>query len=174
MRLCEQCNKNKANVHVTEIESHDGVQDAQEKHLCEVCAQGLDLPHGGSSKKTMADIWKLLQVSAKQMKRVASITCPQCGMTLEEFRRRGRLGCPKDYEVFAEAIGELLERVQGAREHIGRVPGVDDEVVVRLQRMAELKRDLDTAVGEEAYEEAARLRDELFSLESQPDPEEAE
>jgi protein arginine kinase activator len=172
MRLCEYCNKSEATVHVTEIDHKDGVQQTRERHLCEVCAQGLELPHGGSTKKTMADIWKLLQVSATKMKRVPSVTCPECGMTLEEFRRRGRLGCPKDYEVFAEAIGALLERVQGAREHIGRLPGVDDAAVARLQRMAELKRELDTAVGEEAYEEAARLRDEIISLEAAVDCEE--
>jgi protein arginine kinase activator len=88
-------------------------------------------------------------------------------MDLEEFRRRGRLGCPKCYEVFKAPVGELLERVHGARQHVGRLPGVSDGELERMQSLAELRQKLEVAIREEAYENAARLRDEIQQLEAQ-------
>jgi len=114
----------------------------------------------------MADIWKLLQFSAQQVRQSGkTLTCPDCGMTLTELRRRGRLGCPKDYEVFREYLDELLERMHGATEHVGRVPGLAEGELERVRKISDLKHELGQAINEEAYERAARLRDELKTLE---------
>jgi protein-arginine kinase activator protein McsA len=39
-------------------------------------------------------------------------------------------------------------------------------VVERSRRMGELQKELESAIRQEAYEQAARLRDELKSLQS--------
>jgi protein arginine kinase activator len=178
--ICQTCLKNAATVHVTEIVQEVPVpgkaqgtgssnetteRTVNEQHLCEMCAQSMDLPHAPVTKKTVADIWKLLQISAAQTKKRPSQTCPDCGMTLDEFRKKGRLGCAKDYDVFAAHIGDLLERVHGARTHVGRLPGTSEEELDRQKRLIDLRSKLDAAVREEAYESAARLRDELKALE---------
>jgi protein arginine kinase activator len=137
----------------------------REHHLCDVCAKAKDLPHMPVVKNTMADIWKLLQYSAQQTRKRAAVRCPDCGMTLEEFRKKGRLGCPKDYEVFRPHIEELLERVHGATSHVGRIPGLSEKELLRIQRMTDLQQELEIAIREEAYENAARIRDELKELE---------
>src|SRR5437870_12990551 len=143
--ICQNCLKNVATVHVTEIVevvpaqpsappkssksppssdsngSHgSGMPErtVHEQHLCDVCAQTMDLPHTPAAKKTVADIWKLLQLSAQQTRKKPGQTCPSSGMTLDEFRKKGRLGCPKDYEVFGAHIGDVLERVPGAATHV--------------------------------------------------------
>jgi len=180
--ICQNCLKNAATVHVTEIVQESPVPSPalgstveveatyNEQHLCEVCAQSMDLPNTPVAKKTVADIWKLLQLSAQQTRKKSSQTCPSCGMTLEEFRKKGRLGCAKDYEVFAAHIGDLLERVHGARTHVGRVPGTSEADLERIKRQSDLRQQLDSAIREEAYESAARLRDELKQLESHEAP----
>jgi protein arginine kinase activator len=170
--ICQHCEKNVATVHVTELlegtESDPAAEQVLERHLCEGCAQEMDLPHTALPAKTMADIWKLLQLSAQQTRsKRKAITCPDCNMTLEELRRGGRLGCPKDYEVFKEYLGELLERMHGAREHVGRVPGLDENELERINRIQGLRGELDAAVREEDYERAAHLRDELKDLEAE-------
>lgn len=169
--ICQSCHKNAASIHVTEIVEVPGEDAAspsrsevQEQHLCEVCAQTMDLPHTPASKKSMADIWKLLQLSGQQTRKRGGPACPDCGMTLDEFRKKGRLGCAKDYEVFKSHIGDLLERVHGARAHVGRVPGATETDTLRSQRVNALKQQLDEAIRAEAYENAARLRDELKQL----------
>jgi hypothetical protein len=47
-------------------------------------------------------------------------------MTLRDFRQRGRLGCPKDYEIFGAQLRDLLERIHGAARHVGRSPNSDE------------------------------------------------
>jgi len=170
--ICQSCQKNPASVHVTEIveiTGKDGAgkpphKEVHERHLCEACAASIDLPHAPAMKKSAADIWKLLQISAQQTKRRPSPSCPDCGMSLDEFRKKGRLGCARDYEVFKNHIGDLLERVHGARAHVGRVPGTSEADSLRSQRLSTLKQQLEEAVRAEAYENAARLRDEIKTL----------
>jgi protein arginine kinase activator len=166
--ICQNCQKNVAAVHVTEIEEPDPTQDdagpIHEQHLCEVCAQMTDLPHVPALKKTVADIWKLLQIS-NQTRRKSDVSCKGCGLTLEEFRKRGRLGCASCYVAFGAQIGELLERVHGARVHVGRLPGTSPQELVRMQHMNDLQQRLEVAIRDEAYESAAALRDEIKALE---------
>jgi protein arginine kinase activator len=114
----------------------------------------------------VVEIYKLLQASAQRSKREVRIACPDCGMSLMEFRQKGRLGCPKDYEVFGAHLRDLLERIHGASRHVGRVPGLDEAAMARMQRVTELQRALEGAIRDEAYEAAAKLRDELRSLQS--------
>ncbi|HJP02184.1 MAG TPA: UvrB/UvrC motif-containing protein [Planctomycetota bacterium] len=174
--ICQHCHKSPATVHVTEVleppPTEEGGQDEEqpqiiERHLCELCAQTADLPHSPvqAEKKTMADIWKLLQVSAQQGKQVPEVTCAECGMTLTEFRQKGRLGCPEDYDLFAPHVGELLERIHGSRQHVGRLPGISESDLTRLRKLEGLRMDLEAVIREEDYENAARLRDEIRNLE---------
>ncbi|TDJ71733.1 MAG: hypothetical protein E2O39_07905 [Planctomycetota bacterium] len=171
--ICDTCQKNDATVHVTELlEAADpGGSGAtvSEQHLCPVCAQALKLPREavGDASSMAADIWKILKVSAQQVRKRPSLECPECHMTLDEFRRRGRLGCPKDYELFKDFLGEQLERMHGAREHRGRLPGIGETEMLRMQRITDLKDELEHAIQEEAYEQAATLRDELKQLETE-------
>ena len=171
--MCPRCKKNVVSVHVTEVEEFDGLgspgNEVKEHHLCEACAQELNLPHTGLPQ-SMAKVLKLLQVHAKQahIKVQASMpACPDCGMTLEELRRRGRVGCAKDYEVFREYLDELLERMHGARVHVGRLPGIAEGELRRVQQVSDLRNALELAVREEDYERAAELRDEIDGLETQ-------
>jgi protein arginine kinase activator len=166
---CQNCQKNAAKVHVTDIappESSEGAGSAVvEQHFCEVCAESLDLPSLPASKKSPQDIWKLLQIAAQQTRKKPGPACPQCGMTLDEFRKKGRLGCAKDYEVFKGHILEILERVHGARQHVGRLPGGEQAGPEERNRLVVLRRELETAIREEAYERAAHLRDEIKAIE---------
>ena len=168
--ICERCHQNQATVHVTEL-AEDAVygpegQGVSEQHLCNTCAGEGDLPHQPLTlKKSPAEIWNLLQVSARRARSGSNQACPECKTTLLDFRQKGRLGCPRCYEVFQDHLQDLLERIHGATEHIGRVPGLDPDTVTRMQKKSELERALDEAIREEAYESAARIRDELSALE---------
>jgi protein arginine kinase activator len=170
--ICQSCQKNLASVHgteIVEIAEEEGKEatprkEVHEQHLCEACAARVDLPLLPGPKKTAADIWKLLQISAQQSKRRPSPSCPSCGMSLDEFRKKGRLGCAQDYEAFKNHIGDLLERVHGARAHVGRVPGRSEADSLRSQRLSSLQHQLADAIRTEAYETAARLRDEIKAL----------
>ena len=169
--ICQNCQKNEATVLVTEIvpaaetsASQSPKPEVHEQQLCEVCAQALDLPYAPISKKSPVDIWKLLQLSANQARKKAGPACPSCGMTLDEFRKKGRLGCPQDYEVFRAHMVEVLERVHGSVQHSGRIPGTAT-ASPGTGRIDVLRQELESAIRAEAYESAARLRDEIRAIE---------
>jgi len=100
--------------------------------------------------------------------------CPECGMTYDEFRKVGRLGCSTCYKAFAKPLKRLLKRIHGADQHVGRVPGqaataTEDEVDTEVSAVETLRADLVQAVEDEEYERAAKLRDEIARMQ----PEEA-
>lgn len=171
---CEICSKSPATVHVTEIARPTGkgakaAPNVQQKHICEACAQTLQIPHSPVVlNKNMLDVWKLLQQSALKARAEGTLSCPECGLSLAEFRSKGRLGCPKDYEVFRSHLDPLLLRVHNSTEHKGRLPGMNESERERLRAISSLRAKLEVAIREEAYESAARLRDEIQELETHP------
>lgn len=170
--ICQNCHKNVATVTVIEIlpgSTKAGGKKArsyQQQHLCEICAQAKKLPHAPLESAVLGPIWKLLQQSGPKgpTATAAEPCCPDCGMTREEFRRKGRLGCPKDYQVFAADVMEILERVHGATSHQGRIPQADRSRLDLFAEIAELRRKQRTAIHDEDYESAARIRDRLKEL----------
>jgi len=157
---CERCKKNVATVHLTEI-----VKDEKsEKHLCEQCAK-----EEGYTIKTHVSLQDLLTafISAHgEAEDMAGTTCPDCGITYVDFRNEGRFGCPSDYDVFREALDPLLEKVHGGMEHTGKLPTHAGESQLKQRQMMTLRRQLREAVGQEDYEEAARLRDLIQEMEA--------
>ena len=70
------------------------------------------------------------------------------------------------FKAFDEPLATLIEQAQfGATQHVGRVPNrLHTPTQVEL-RTRKLLKELDAAVTAEQYERAARIRDELHSLE---------
>ncbi|KPJ76425.1 MAG: hypothetical protein AMK72_05360 [Planctomycetes bacterium SM23_25] len=158
--LCQRCNKQQATIHLTEILNNE----KRERHLCEDCAreEGVAI----KAQINLQDVLSGMLDAHESAGRDASLRCPDCGITYAEFRNQGRLGCPHDYDVFAEPLHEVLEKVHGATEHTGKLPlraGCD----TRGQReLMQLRRRLQDAVEAERYEEAARLRDLIHEKEA--------
>lgn len=165
--LCQRCGKLPATIHMTEI-SDDG--DRTEWHICEECANAEGLAQG--APVTPVALASLIQMESEVSRDADASTpaeCPHCGITFEEFRTKGRFGCPHDYSVFADALNPLLDKIHGAHQHTGRLPrgqqAVDGDA---SDRMLRLRRELQDAVRREDYENAAKLRDTIQSLE-EPD-----
>ena len=90
-------------------------------------------------------------------------------MTLSLFRRHGRLGCPNDYDLFARPLAQLLEQIHGKTSHSGKAPSEPSPELSLERNRRELMQRLDQAVQNEAYEEAARIRDEIQVIDHQLD-----
>ena len=87
--------------------------------------------------------------------------CENCGFTLDDFRKIGRLGCSQCYEKFAAEIDEVIEKMHKGKEHKGKTP---QGLIAQIQQDKEIKTleaDLKKAIADEEFEDAARLRDEL-------------
>ena len=152
---CDICAKKKATVHLTEIVD----ESTRELHLCEPCAR-----EKGVKVEGAFGVPDLLGSLADDK---TLVPCPQCGMRFEEFKRSGRLGCGACYEAFKDQIGPLLKQVHGAERHVGRSPKAATLESRRQAELETLKAKLKQAVKSEAFEEAARMRDQIAVLEKE-------
>jgi protein arginine kinase activator len=164
MKKCSRCSKS-ATLHITEI--RQGV--VQELHLCESCAHDyLSAPeasHAADQAEQLAG--KLAEVTAEhELAELDRLVCPNCGITFREFRGQGRLGCPHDYVAFERELMPLLENIHGETQHAGKIPQRAPQSSQKQYQLIKMRNQLRTAVEEEDYERAARLRDEIQSLES--------
>ena len=162
--LCELCKQSQATVHLTEIIN----EQMTELHLCEACAnqKGAQV----ESHFGLADLLSGLADFSKtqEPEEVSTKACPACGMTYEDFRKVGRLGCAECYPTFKRSLGSLLKRIHGSPIHIGKAPArLLKPAKAAKTELLELKRKLEQAIEDEAFEEAAKLRDQIRRLEQQ-------
>ena len=161
--LCQRCKKQAATIHLTEILQNE----KRERHLCEDCAreEGVAVKAQLNLQDILSGMLEAHQTAGKE----ANLTCPDCGLTYAEFRNLGRLGCPNDYEAFAEPLKEVLEKVHGGTEHLGKVPRRAGAGAHAQRELLQLRRRLQEAIESEQYEEAARLRDLIRNKETAGD-----
>ncbi len=175
MAMCEQCGQNPATIRFAMIVNGKKT----EKMLCQSCMRemrrtmpniGLDNIAGmiGSLLSARRPKGDTAQIGlAPDDDRYAALICPQCGMEYEEFRKGGMVGCTACYRTFREPIEEVLTRVNGNVQHVGRVPGGKGSALSNKLAIDRLKQQLGRAIAEEEYERAASLRDQIRALTAQ-------
>lgn len=167
---CDQCD-NEATVHEVTVREGEKI----ERHLCEQCAVQVGI--AGESAASPIEILKMI-VDPPATRQTKATACPTCGLTFEDFRTGGLLGCPNCYEAFEARLLPLIERAhEGGLQHCGKIPTrlcgqaqtsktrvLAALIEERAHRAAAIRRQLEEAVKTEQYERAAQLRDELTRL----------
>jgi protein arginine kinase activator len=162
--ICESCGKNPATVHLTEIQQGE----KKEIHICEACAEKKGVSTMNPPLSVPDILGGLMEPPVgSEIKELLEQKCPYCGITYPEFRMRGRLGCPEDYRVFAKGLEPLLDKIHGSTQHIGKIPSNAGKDVARQKTLRKLRHDLERAIRLEAYERAAKIRDEIHALEGE-------
>jgi len=161
--LCQKCFKNNATVKITEV--INGKE--KELYLCEKCALSLGIQ---KTVKQLPELFQSLMIdvlkedSPPPARHSVSLKCPYCGTTWDDFKRTGLLGCDKCYETFHAQLQRVLRQIHGNTRHMGNRPfGQKTPIVQNLERLQE---ELKKAVAEEAFEKAARLRDQIRELQA--------
>ncbi len=169
--LCDICGKNPATVHLTEIVN----EHMDELHLCEECARQKSMQM--EQNFGLSDLLGGLAEFEKpaQEKESSLMKCSSCGLTYQDFKKIGRLGCSDCYQSFHRLLGPLLKRIHGSSQHLGKTPVKLSKGVRKKADSAEpgfaepssveLKQKLQQAIKHEEFEEAARLRDQIKELE---------
>ena len=160
---CDICAKKKATVHLTEIVD----EQMSEMHLCEDCAREKNVQM--EQQFGLADLLAGLADFGKQVKDVekVKIKCGGCGLSYEDFRKFGRLGCSECYNFFKEHLGALLKKIHGSSRHLGKSPLKTQLPLLKNKKdnLEELKEQLQQAIRAENFEKAAQLRDKIHDFE---------
>lgn len=172
--LCEECGQRPASVHITKIVNNQ----KNEYHLCEECArahqEGWHFPGFGaepdfSLHKFLAGLlahepnWPV----GSGLVAERELRCHRCGLSYEQFRETGRLGCDECYVSFAEPLLPLLRRLHGSVQHVGKAPKRGAGRLRLQQDIERLRRELQELVAQEQFEKAAQVRDRIRELERQ-------
>jgi protein arginine kinase activator len=172
--LCEKCKKRDATVHLTEV-----IKNVKsEIHLCEYCAKEFGLNSKLSNfSLSVPDMLTFLDIEEVGDLEDTNV-CATCGLTYMGYKKSGKLGCPDCYQYLKSALDSVIYSYHGESKHIGKVPlnyvDVESPRSILLEGttdargssadITELKRRLESAVKEERYEDAARLRDIMIKM----------
>jgi len=182
---CDMCD-NVAAVFLTQI--IDGKMT--QVNLCDKCSKekGVTDPTGFQ----LADF--LISTAAQKKSKTAAdvdddtLACPECGFTRAHLKKIGRMGCPQCYQTFADDLDNMLRAMHKGTRHVGKAPGRPlttaelsrkpapastatapppaPSALSLKKKLADLKEAIEKAITEERYEDAAKLRDEVKSMES--------
>lgn len=164
MAMCQRCGKNPATIHVQQI-----IQgQMSQMELCSSCAAqegwgGGFFPMGQIGKMMASLMGQDAPASLNQNE--TSPVCSHCGFPLSDFQHTGLMGCPDCYQAFAQQLEPVIRRVQGSLRHRGITPGQAAEQGQPKGELDMLREQLQQAIDQEAYEQAAELRDRIRNLE---------
>lgn len=166
MKKCAHCSKPSV-LHITELS--DGKVHAV--HLCESCAK--DYLSGASKQSSAPELQSESEAEGdSELSELELTACPNCGITFQEFRAQGRLGCAHDYIAFQSELIPLLENIHGGSarggvQHCGKIPRRAPQSSQQQFQLIHWKKRLKEAIEDELYEEAARIRDEIAAIEKE-------
>jgi len=164
--LCEKCHQKQATVHMQQIVNGSKT----EMHLCQDCSTQMESPISIEALFNGLLGSFLSMAAEKQPSHKVSVRyepCFTCGMTYEDFKSAGgKLGCADCYRVFSRELAPILKNVQASVRHEGKFPQKFGQSMFQKREAARLRELIRKAIEEENFEEAARLRDEVRSLES--------
>lgn len=192
--LCQNCKKNEANIRYTQIINGVRKEVALcNECAIKLGLENIDLPINFNSflgdffNDFMED--NLISKSSN-----TTVMCKNCGTTYDDFINKGMFGCGKCYDVFEAPIDSLLKNLHGTTRHIGRSPkvirhsinNVDDSKKIakdidnkvkshneknnvnvsdnKTSEKDRLQIELDKAIKDERYEDAAKIRDQIKEL----------
>ncbi|GAA0503274.1 protein-arginine kinase activator protein McsA [Salinibacillus aidingensis] len=171
---CQECEKRPATVHFSQVVNGEKT----EVHLCEYCAQEKGYMDQYNQNFSFQDLlsglfnfdsgtsFKESQGSSFQSNH--SLQCDKCGMTYEEFKRRGKFGCDQCYETFDQHLNPIFRRVHsGNTTHDGKIPKRVGGNLHLKRNLQQYRLELQKLIEKEQFEEAAKMRDQIRELEKQ-------
>lgn len=159
--MCEECHENPATVTISVV---SGDQKTT-RHLCADCMKKKQLELiTGDIQGFVSSVLKSIVQEKTSKESTQTVRCSRCGLTFAEFQKTGRLGCAQCYQDFREQLSPVLLRIHGRTQHAGRAPFMNEHEREQRQAASTLRQQMDQAVQEENFEEAARLRDQLKAL----------
>ncbi len=170
--LCEKCKKNEAKINLITVMNGQ----KQEIWLCENCAkdianipffspiiQNINVPFQGMLTEILSNVDN--GKSNIDNNKVKEIICPNCGLTYQEFKKSGRLGCTDCYKEFNVVLEPRIKSLQAGVKHIGKIPKMKGRELVQRRNLKDLKEEMQKLIVAEEYERAAIVRDEIRKLE---------
>ena len=192
--LCQNCGKNEVNFRYTQIVNGVKKEMALcDKCARELGLEGVDFSMPINFSSFFSDFFNDAASLLPSFAKSNLLECDICKMSFDDFVDSGEFGCGDCYINFADRISPVLKKLHGASKHIGRqyrqaIDELEDnksrfeasqkqkektesklskeekEKIEAENKIVKLKKNLQKAIKEERYEDAAKLRDEIKKL----------
>ena len=177
--MCQNCGKNEVTFRYTQV--INGVK--KEMNLCDKCARELGLKDMNFSmpinfSSFLSDFFNDYSDNLlPSFMGTQTLQCKSCGITFDDFVNSGEFGCSSCYDLFEDRITPILRNLQGATRHVGRgyreiTPNSGESTPIKKtikkeeSKLEKLQKDLQKAIKDERYEDAAKIRDEIKKLDN--------
>jgi len=190
--MCQNCNENEANVKYTQI--INGVKKQMnlcDRCAKELGIDDISFDMQMDFSNFLGDIFEDFEESfIPSITNTHKLLCDKCKNSYDDFIKNGKFGCDKCYETFEDKIESILKNIHGANKHVGRnikqienkenvnnkidkakvnktdEMNKDNEKNIKIEeKIKQLQERLKQEIREERYEDAAKTRDEIKSLE---------
>ncbi len=161
--LCQHCGKNEAAIQLTKIIK--GKKTVVK--VCLACAkkEGYEDSLSAETIPVSSFLGSIMpEGSQSDTEKLPGLKCPECGLTYSEFRKKGQLGCASCYQTFFDHLKDLLRRIHGSNEHVGKLPRSSRDKFIARRKLNKLQQQMKMAVKSEDFEQAAILRDKIQRL----------
>lgn len=162
--LCTNCKKEQATFFYTQNINGNETSVA----LCDKCAKkaGVGLQTTSMLSPLFNSFFDLPE-SGRQLRDRAK-KCSLCALTFDDILSLGKVGCPECYNTFREELQNTIRSIHGTAKHSGLSPkngaNVTAQPQAEMSKEEKLRAELETAVKNEEYETAAKLRDQIKKL----------
>ena len=192
--LCQNCGKNEANIRYTQIVNGEKKEMFLCEECANKKGIGdfkMSIPMNFSN--FLGDFFNDYEdgLSLPSFVKEKTQKCLNCGQSYDEFLKTGILGCPECYDAFSDRLDKILKNIQGHTVHTGRKPLNIEKELEDLDtgnslnnkadaqtknveskntenkeenELKKLESDLEKAIKEERYEDAAVIRDNIKKL----------
>ena len=172
--LCQKCKKYEATAHISKSVNGQGF----EAWLCPRCAadifpgKNIGGETGSAGDAMFQGLYGDFGIGNffegffnKSAPPVSGKHCDFCGSAFSDIARSGKAGCYQCYSVFAEELRPTLQKLHGSASYEGALPESASIEAKKARQVSELKARMQEAIDRQAFETAAKLRDELKNLE---------
>ncbi len=160
--LCQHCKQQEAIIQLFITENGN----TREVYLCQSCAKKTQevsfVFHPAIVPEFLQALFGFNSTAKDQPTETA---CPKCGLSFSQITQVGKLGCSTCYETFETQLEPLLRRVHGGGQNVGKIPARRGATLIKRMEQRKLKETLQALIQQEAFEEAAVVRDQIRKIE---------
>lgn len=155
---CEKCGKNLATTHIRSVINGT----VYEQNLCAYCAAKEG--YGNFGNLSLSNMLASMFGDSIKSGTSTKERCKCCGASFSDIVESGRVGCSECYNTFRAELMPSLNRLHGKVKHVGKTSANEIYVETTEDKIAKLQEELKNAIEKEAFEDAAKLRDEIKKL----------
>lgn len=170
IKHCFQCGKlTYVPHHITDVDSNG---NALSYDVCKQCGPTFFEPKTEDTKLNLTHITtpeQLLDfIGGASPRQETKPPCPRCNLSIAEFNKDGRFGCPHCYDHFSEKVKNLVFPYHKASCHVGKSPKIDARSS-KKEQLKLLRLKMAQAIELEKYEDAAEIKKQLETLNQGPE-----